>query len=364
VVLVRVLPAVKTKTAAGIALAVVVCAMLVCSNARAQSPSTQWPPAASKQIPNPLGSPVSVKVAIFLANLTEIDELDERFTVTGYLFLTWKDPRLAYVPTSPSETRREVPLENIWVPSINLVNQHEARESISRLAFVDPEGTVRYQEEFVAHLSAELNLRKFPFDTENLHILVQPLLADAETNRVLLMKDPSETGVARARWTGLAQWDIVGVSMADSSFAYGNRAPMLPALTFTLTVKRQYPYYLWKIFFPLILIVIVAYSAFFVEIKDHYTQITIALTTILTVIAFSFSVESSMPKVPYLTYIDCFFLATYVLVFLSMIVLVVTHTMIGRKSDRRAIQLRRLWRYTYVILFVIVNIAIVLNFFA
>jgi hypothetical protein len=345
------------------ALMVILCGGLSSGTVRAQSSATQWPPPDAREIPNPPGAPVPVKVGIFLANLTEIDELAERFTVTAYLFLSWKDARLAYTP-SPSETRREVPLDSIWVPLINLVNQHEKRESISRLAFVDPDGTVRYQEEFAAHLSAELNLRKFPFDTEHLHIFIQPVLADAETNRVLLVADPAQCGVSQARWTGLAQWDITGVSIVGSSFSYGNRAPMLPALVLTLTVKRQYVYYLWKIFFPLVLIVIVAYSAFFVEIKDHYTQITIALTTILTVIAFSFSVESSMPKVPYLTYIDCFFLATYVLVFLSMIVLVATHTMIGRDSQQRATQLRRVWRWSYVILFVIANVALFLNFFA
>jgi hypothetical protein len=354
---------VKARITVSTVLAVVVCAVLFCGNARAQLAGAQWPPASARQTPTLPGSPVSVRVAIFLANLTEIDELAERFTVSGYLFLTWKDPRLAYAASS-AETRRQVATDSIWVPQINFLNQTEKRGYISRLALVDPDGTVHYEEEFVAHLSAELNLRQFPFDTEHLHILVQPLLADAEMNRVVLVKDPDETGVASARWTALAQWDIVGVSMVDSSFAYGNHAPMLPALTFTLTVKRQYPYYLWKIFFPLVLIVIVAYSAFFVDIKDHYTQITIALTTILTVIAFSFSVESSMPKVPYLTYIDCFFLATYVLVFLSMIVLVVTHTMIGRERHGRAIKLRRLWRWTYVLLFVIVNVAIILNFFA
>ena len=343
-------------------LAVAICVVIACGSAHAQPPAAQWPPATARQIPAASGSPVSVKVAIFLANLTEIDELAERFTVSGYLFLTWKDPRLAY--RAPSAETRQVATDSIWLPSINFLNQTEKRGYISRLALVDPDGTVHYEEEFVSHLTAELNLRKFPFDTENLHILVQPLLADAEMNRVILVKDTDDTGVASARWTALAQWDIVGVSIVDSSFAYGNHAPMLPALTFTLTVKRQYPYYLWKIFFPLVLIVIVAYSAFFVEIKDHYTQITIALTTILTVIAFSFSVESSMPKVPYLTYIDCFFLATYVLVFLSMIVLVVTHTMIGRENRGRAIKLRKFWRWAYVLLFVSVNFAIILNFFA
>jgi hypothetical protein len=340
----------------------ILCAMLLCGSAFAQSPVAQWPPPAAKEYPGAAGSPVIVRTAIFLANLTEIDELAERFTVNAYLFLSWKDPRLAY--TSSFETHREVPLDRIWVPKINLINHQEKREFVSRLALVDPDGTVHYHEEFVAHLSAELDLRKFPFDTEHLHIYVQPVLPDAEMHRVLLVADPTECGVASARWTALAQWTIVGLSTADGSFAYGNHAPSLPALSFTVTVKRQYVYYLWKIFFPLILIVIVAYSAFFVEIKDHYTQITIALTTILTVIAFSFSVESSMPKVPYLTYIDCFFLATYVLVFLSLIVLVVTHTMVGRDDHKRAIQLRRLWRWAYVILFAVVNAALILNFFA
>ena len=84
--------------------------------------------------------------------------------------------------------------------------------------------------------------------------------------------------------------------------------------------------------------VIVSYSAYFIDVTDHYTQITIALTTILTVIAFSFSVESSMPKVPYLTYIDCFFLATYMIVFLALLVLIVIHTMVKRNNHRRDIE--------------------------
>jgi hypothetical protein len=340
----------------------VLCATLSYGTARAQSPSVQWPPPAAREIPASAGSPVSVKVSIFLANLTEIDEMAERFTITAYLFLTWKDPRLAYAASS-AETRREVPVDRIWVPSINFLNQHERREFISQTVVTDPDGTVHYQEEFVAHLSAEMNLRKFPFDTEHLHILVQPLLADAEMNRVLLMGDPRDCGVAGERWTGLAQWTIVGVSIGNSGFAYGQRTPELPALIFTLTVKRQYVYYLWKIFFPLLLMVVVSYSAFFIEVTDHYTQITIALTTILTVIAFSFSVENSMPKVPYLTYIDCFFLATYVLVFMALIVLVVMHTMVKRNSHKRASQIRRISRWAYPIMFAIVNAAIILNFF-
>ena len=189
------------------------------------------------------------------------------------------------------------------------------------------------------------------------------MLADAETNRVRLIADPTLSGVANERWTGLAQWTIVGVSIVNSNLAYGGRMPTRPDLIFTLTVKREYSYYLWKIFFPLILMVIVSYSAYFIDVTDHYTQITIALTTILTVIAFSFSVESSMPKVPYLTYIDCFFLATYVIVFLALLVLILIHTMVKRNNHRRASNLRRISRWIYPGVFVLVNAAILVNFF-
>jgi Neurotransmitter-gated ion-channel ligand binding domain len=346
------------------ALIAILCAALSYGTAHAQSPTgqLQWPPVGVKEIPPAKSSPVGVSTAIFLINLTELDELAEQFTVNAYLFMSWKDPRLSYTPV-PSETRREVALDSIWFPSVTLVNHHGARESISRLAFVDPDGTVRYQEEFVSHLSAELNLRKFPFDSEHLHIVLQPVLPDAETDRVRLIADPGLSGVATERWTGLAQWTIVGVSMVNSTLAYGGRMPTRPDLIFTLTVKRQYSYYLWKIFFPLILMVIVSYSAYFIDVTDHYTQITIALTTILTVIAFSFSVESSMPKVPYLTYIDCFFLATYVIVFLALLVLIVIHTMVKRNNHRRATYLRGISRWIYPIVFALVNAAILVNFF-
>jgi uncharacterized membrane protein len=109
--------------------------------------------------------------------------------------------------------------------------------------------------------------------------------------------------------------------------------------------------------------VIVSYSAYFIDVTDHYTQITIALTTILTVIAYSFSVESSMPKVPYLTYIDCFFLATYVIVFLALLVLILIHTMVKRNNHRRASNLRRISRWIYPGVFLLVNAAILANFF-
>jgi hypothetical protein len=84
-------------------------------------------------------------------------------------------------------------------------------------------------------------------------------------------------------------------------------APPLPEVRFDLRVKRRYKFYIWKVVVPLFVMVMISWSAFWIRIDDHFCQMTVALTTILTVIAFAFSISASLPRVPYLTLIDAFF---------------------------------------------------------
>jgi hypothetical protein len=51
------------------------------------------------------------------------------------------------------------------------------------------------------------------------------------------------------------------------------------------------------------------------NLENFGNQILVAITTTLTVIAFAFSIEANLPRVPYVTYIDAFFLCCYFFVF-------------------------------------------------
>jgi hypothetical protein len=48
-----------------------------------------------------------------LSDLIDVDEVKEMFRISGYLFMTWKDPRLAFssaaAPWSPAATNNETP---------------------------------------------------------------------------------------------------------------------------------------------------------------------------------------------------------------------------------------------------------------
>ena len=98
-------------------------------------------------------------------------------------------------------------------------------------------------------------------------------------------------------------------------------------------------------FFPLLAMVAIAYSAFWIRITDYYTQISITLTAILTEIAFLFAISTSLPKVPYLTFIDAFFLISFVFSCSSMIELIAVHQALERDFQARGERMRRLSKY-------------------
>lgn len=104
---------------------------------------------------------------------------------------------------------------------------------------------------------------------------------------------------------------------------------------FEFRAERLVQYYLLKVIFPLLLIVIMSWSAFWMHPKFGSSQISIAVTSMLTLIAYRFSVGADVPKLPYMTHLDNFILISSVLVLLTLIESIVTTTMDSNdKLDR------------------------------
>ena len=116
--------------------------------------------------------PVNVKVGFFLTNLIDVDEVKETFHISGYLFMTWKDPRLAFSPTGGATDRSYNP-DSIWVPRVFIVNAVAQREKTNINVSGSPDGTMHYLELFKAELTTSFYLEPFPFDTESLEMFVE-----------------------------------------------------------------------------------------------------------------------------------------------------------------------------------------------
>jgi len=202
--------------------------------------------------------PVNVKVGFFLTNLIDVDEVKEMFHISGYLFMTWKDPRLGFSPAGGDADRSYNP-DSIWVPRVFMVNAAAQREKITINIRGDPDGTLHYLELFQAELTTSFYLEPFPFDTESLEMFVEPFLDERDT--MTLEYDSQVGGVGTEPFVELAQWKILGVKGAEQRHAIAATGKAISELEIDLVVQRRYWYYIWKVFLPLVAMVAIAYSA-------------------------------------------------------------------------------------------------------
>jgi gamma-aminobutyric acid receptor subunit beta len=112
--------------------------------------------------------------------------------------------------------------------------------------------------------------------------------------------------------------------------------------TFEFHATRLGQYYLLKVILPLLLIVMMSWTVFWIDPTNGGPQISVAVTSMLTLIAYRFAIGSEVPKLPYLTRLDAFILASSILVFLSLIEVMLTTKLatdnridLARTIDRR-----------------------------
>jgi hypothetical protein len=307
------------------------------------------------------GKPVAVSIALRVINLADIDEVSERFNLMFYLTAQWQDPRLAFNPRGPSERFHAFMLRQIWHPRLEFINERGSHFTGDTSLRVSPNGTVLYVERAGGEFSTRFRLLRFPFDRQALQVIIHPFISQAFA--VTLRADQAHTGISgeESEYSSLAQWQMMGIKADDSQRSFSRFGP-IPEARFEIVVRRKYRYYIWKIFVPLLLMVTLSCSVYWIDPKDLSSQLQVSITTILTVIAFAFSISLSLPKVPYLTLIDAFFLNCLVFVFFTAVEITTVHVSGRTQREDLALRIRRVSRVAVPIAFVLSNAVIALHY--
>jgi len=308
------------------------------------------------------GKPIDVVIGLHVINIAAIDEVSEQFRLDGYLYARWIDQRLAHAPEGPDDRMRSYANGQIWVPQLEMINAAAPRSRSEIAIMVSPDGTVRYAERFSASLSSKFDLRRFPFDQQRLIVIIHPFLVDGP--RMKFRQDETSTWTASEfkTYSSLAQWHLTSMhSELLIAPTYGGLT--MPEARFEIDVERRSSFYLWKVFLPLLLMVFLSWAVFWIEENDLSNQVQVAVTTILTVIAFAFAISATMPRLPYLTYIDAFFLECYIYVFLAVVELMKVH--VTHRSEARrdlGMRIRRYSRWVIPASFAVTNVIIAVHF--
>ncbi|MDX2227301.1 MAG: hypothetical protein SFY92_09460 [Verrucomicrobiae bacterium] len=283
--------------------------MLLAPGVGAAPPST-----VTVLTPPPGEKPVKISTGIYFLNLVSVDERAQTFTADIYLTLSWKDTRLAFTPAKGQENQKAVFIEDaasdklkeIWWPALEMVNAGQP-DITNRYLTIAPDGTVNYQLGMTTEFRARFDFHRFPMDKQVLPVQVQSFLFEKDV--VEFVPDPHRIGVSKkASFDDLALKGVVVDSTIDTVEGWDEKFSEFEA---HLHVHRNYDHYIWQVLLPLILILSISWSVFFIPSEAVGDRVAISLTCLLAGIAFQFAVTANLPSISYTTILDRLFTLSY-----------------------------------------------------
>jgi hypothetical protein len=296
--------------------------------------------------------PIKVSVGLHFSNLADINQVSETFDAAGYLMYSWRDPRLAYQP-QPKETSRAASLDKIWHPAIEMVNFKSSTNSDVSVDIL-PDGTVQVQERFSKTLSSGFRLQKFPFDRQSLQVVLESLKYGQSA--VELVADVDKISIGTDSFVSLSEWKIGKVNgLAGKSF-FSPEKQHYSRVTIQIEVTRNYGFYALKVMMPLLFITIASWSVFWIDPQEFSTQIGIAFTNLLTIVALLLVINDTLPRVGYLTLMDGFTMICFMTILVAILVLILAHRSTTKENLHRAYQVQKLARSIVPTGFVLSNL--------
>lgn len=339
-------------------LSLLLCALIVslvfALSARGATSPSPLPPTPPR--PEAEAGPTKVGYVIWIGDITQIDSAAQTFSANLVIFVRWRDPQLAH----GGPGTKQYALDSIWNPRFIITNEAgEVERSLPETVDVTPEGTVIYRQRLIGSFAQSLNLRAFPFDRDTFRVQIVTLGYRPE--EIELAPDARAIAAGMPEGVGLAEkltiqdWRIKSVGSRVKPYRLAPGVE-LAAFSFEFTAARDAQHFVIKVIIPLILIVMMSWAVFWIEPDDANTQMAVAVTAMLTLIAYRFAVDSDVPRLPYLTRLDSFILMSSVLVFLSLIEVMVATKFANRDRLQLARTIDRRCRWIFPLVFAIASV--------
>lgn len=273
------------------------------------------------------GKPTEVQVVGAILDVDKIDSTEQSFTLNFYSAYRWLDPRLAH--DGPGSIIRD--LSEIWNPRLTIMNSQKHWSDTRDEAEISPDGEVTYRLHHFGSFSQPLDLHDFPHDRHVFKVAV--VAAGYSTDEVTLVPHPQVDSFV-AEKLSVADWKISNMQGKSREITLANHLK-LTGFVFSFEGVRLVHHYVVKSIIPLSLIVMMSWVVFWINPDLAPARLAVAVTTVLTLIAYHIALSAHMPKIPYLTDMDKFILSSTLLVFIALIEVVISTRLFS--TDRQAL---------------------------
>ncbi len=297
-------------------------------------------------IPSPPAAtgPLDISAGVFLLDLVRVDAADQSVEADFIVHIAWRDSRLADNPAAAMDK------DAIWRPQVLPV---QGRKSLSiewEDTSVDADGTVHLRRRYVGAVSAPLDLTAFPFDQHVIRLTFATPSVKVSDFRFSV--DESHSG--RSPSNTVADWSVVSSHVNVDPFRIPEVGVTLPAFGLEIGVKRHRGFYIWGVILPLVMIMAMSGAVYWLHTSYVTQKISIATTSILTLIAYRFALGTQVPRLSYLTRMDYFTMGATTLVFLAFLKTVIEAGLVHSGREARAKSIDRACRWGFPAALVVV----------
>jgi hypothetical protein len=284
--------------------------------------------------------PDEARIGLYVVDIAQINERENTFQIELDVISSWFDPERATGQRQEFSDSEAVKfLDQDWYARAFITNAKAGINLHLIHTTLHPDGRIVNRARLEAIVRAPLDFREFPFDSQDLRLQVESFSHDADA--LTLVLDEEFSGFDRN--FQMPEWEVLGTEASVSPMLREQDQRTYSRLDFSVKVKRQTGYYLWKVVLPLTLITMISWIVFWMGSEGLGRRAGVSATGMLTVIAYQFIIAGSLPRFPYLTVLDKVALLALFLIAATM----VENLASARVDEERRAQIDRASRFVF-----------------
>jgi len=284
---------------------------------------------------NHLGVATEVECKLYVRSLGSINPDTMDYQVDLYLRQHWSDQRLNHPQLiEPLDLNDPNLVKAIWKPEVYFPNAKDAEFQYvtvpNVLVRIDPGGQILYMLRLKLKFSCMMELSNFPLDEQ---VCTMEIASFSKTTKELILRWKNDLPVDISSEVKMPQFEIFKVNPArcEETFHIGNYSCLLAELH----LSRSLGFHMVQSYLPTILIVVISWVSFWMDVDSVAGRTTLGVTTLLTVSSKASDVQAEVPLVSYVKAIDIWMGACTGFIFAALLEFTLTNYLWRKGSKLR-----------------------------
>ncbi|XP_037320096.2 5-hydroxytryptamine receptor 3A-like [Pungitius pungitius] len=279
--------------------------------------------------------PTAVQLDILLLALLAVIEKTQTFVPFVWVIMKWHNERISWDPAQfCGITHISIPKEMLWKPDLCILEMTQEDESPQNpYMFVSHDGTVSSEEEMKVVSTCEMDVHKFPFDTQRCNISIGSAVHCVDEIRVFPFSNSSRaTQFSREVIMTQGEWEFLQLTIRSQNFTTDDR--LWEFLIYTFTVKRRPLLHVTNFLLPILFFLVLDLASFFIQDRRG-EKLGFKVTILLAISVLLLILNDILPSMSNRTpLIATYCIVTFALMLLSLLeTILVTYFMEKDKQN-------------------------------